>query len=303
MKKIASIILAIALAAGLSGCSGPAENDIDPSGNTESLVSTNDGAVSAVNSESSDTVSVVVSDTASDTSAASQPESGFTAPDGTTVSFSEGLKVYDEGSFQIYDFEFCWLRSLEPVFRSTLDEPDLVADWDNFEFKEGVTTEVEDPKWFRVKAGDVLENGLVVKGAKCTVDSNGMLMNPKVQCEGELTLEGFLYLQGEDEYGVSAGDLLFYADPRQTKLPKIAAWYGAALSRVFGFGESKFALLYDGIEFKVGNLNDIDMDLSGIAYAGEFVKARVDVKDPVFGNYEGPGYVSNAVLVSAESIN
>ncbi|MDE7230324.1 MAG: hypothetical protein K2N56_07575 [Oscillospiraceae bacterium] len=64
---------------------------------------------------------------------------------------------------------FTYLRWAAPIFDNTLKTPDLI-NWDTYDMPKYdalFSQKQTDPEWFSVKPGDVLENGLVVKSARC----------------------------------------------------------------------------------------------------------------------------------------
>lgn len=148
-------------------------------------------------------------------------------PDGSTALKSElSVPGSDEGSSPKFDFAF--IRYAEPIFISTFDKPDIV-DFDTFEINGDISQEIK-PQWIKVKAGDVLENGLKVVSAQTPCrgykDDDGntviQLSFGKVMLEGEMTFEGILqYFNGSEYYGYGDYYINFYPDSTKYKIPVI----------------------------------------------------------------------------------
>lgn len=148
-------------------------------------------------------------------------------PDGTTALKSElSAPEWEEESSPKFDFAF--IRYAEPIFVSTFDDPDIVG-FDTFEINGDIPREIE-PQWIKVKAGDVLENGLKVVSAQTPVrgykDDDGntvvQLSFGKVKPEGEMTFEGILqYFNGSEYYGSGDYYINFYPDSTKYRIPVI----------------------------------------------------------------------------------
>lgn len=148
----------------------------------------------------------------------------FLLPDGTTAAKSE-ITALSEGGYAILDYAF--ISYAEPIFITTMDEPD-VYNTDTQEIRSDIPQKVESPQWIKIKAGDVLENGLRVVSAQtyisCFINSSGgkvvRLYTPEIQTEGEITLEGiFNYSNGSEAYGYGDYYYSFYPDSTKYRVP------------------------------------------------------------------------------------
>lgn len=149
----------------------------------------------------------------------------FPLPDGTTAAKSE-ITALSEGGSAILDYAF--IRYAEPIFITTMDEPD-VYNTNTQEIRSDIPQKVESPQWIKIKAGDVLENGLRVVSAQtyvsCFINSSGggkvvRLYTSDILTEGEITLEGiFNYSNGSEAYGYGDYYYSFYPDSTKYRVP------------------------------------------------------------------------------------
>lgn len=150
----------------------------------------------------------------------------FAFPDGTVVPKDDiDIKFSTPGSPYL---DFAFIRYAEPIFVSTFGDPDIVAP-ETFEIKGDIQRSIE-PQWIRVRAGDVLENGLRVVSAKtpCRSSTNEdgstvvQLGSGEIKTEGEMTFEGILqYYNGSEYYGYGDYYLNFYPDSTKYRIPII----------------------------------------------------------------------------------
>ncbi|MCM1055484.1 MAG: hypothetical protein NC394_08185 [Bacteroides sp.] len=147
-------------------------------------------------------------------------------PDGSSASKTDASRIYGSKEQPMLEFNFGFLRYAEPIMQSTLDDPDCF-DFDTGEFKEPTDTVIENPDYFRVKAGDVLENGMTVESANFKVTWDGgeqRFLESIVVLGGDVSLEGILLCRQNSEtvngeYDL-AYDLVFYPDPvKEAPLP------------------------------------------------------------------------------------
>ena len=180
-------------------------------------------------------------------------------PDGTTVSKNELTPPieFEYGEAPEPRLDFAFIRYAEPIFMNTLDDPDLV-DLNTFEINGYTRREIE-PKWIKVKAGDILENGMKIASARsiCRVDTDesgnttAELGYSKIITEGDITYDGILeYYNGSEAYGYGDYSLRFFPDSSKYKLP--VAYRNAPSSppeiKVSALGIGN-AIVYDGGEF------------------------------------------------------
>lgn len=235
-------------------------------------------------------------------------------PDGETASSAEALESQPMGpdGREGYRFDFAFLRYRQPVYETTLTRPDLV-NLETLEFAEDVPTKLEDVAYLRVKAGDVLENGLTVESAdfwcyhgvsELTGQEGICCSSSSIGLSGTLTLEGMLIgFPDEDGYIDVKGDLLFYPDSRLD--PLIPAPYTEGTPRTQRLTDAAgiIGLVSDGV-IHLGNREETELDLTGILPEdGRFVWVRVTLED-ICLNYRAMTSGSSAVakLVEIEEL-
>lgn len=278
MKKIIAIIITLAMSACLTACkenpSYSSENSkLNPLGSQ--TISHTDSFNETSNSNSKTSVDAetlaLINSFAIDS---------FIAPDGSTVNKSEAVYAVpsnDGGSVYAIGFDFSYMRYAKPLFESTFDKPDLI-DWDTLEFNTDIGFMVEDPNYFKVRAGDTLENGLTVESAQYWIDSAGNMFSSEIVFDGELTLDGILYCIAEiPDYIDNQGDLIFFADPTKSDfvpMPKILVDFTEKWLDTM----DNFAAIYDGKRIRFGNINNVSVDLSDTFRDSSYVKARITMK-------------------------
>ena len=232
MKKLLSIITIAALALSLTACRNEPKQKENSLPKDDDLLPIDVNTLEEVRAEF--------------------PEE-FPLPDGTTASNSEIAALSEDGS-AILDYAF--IRYAEPIFISTKDEPDVYNTETNT-VRSDIPERVESPQWIKVKAGDVLENGLTVTSAQtyvsCHINSSGekvvQLYTPEIQTEGEITLEGiFVYSKGSEVYGYGDYYYSFYPDSTKYKVPiKYDEFRDNEIQTRWLPDSSQ--LVYDGIDF------------------------------------------------------
>lgn len=192
-------------------------------------------------------------------------------PDGSTLSPSEASETFGSKSSPGLIFDFAFMRYAKPGFYNTIDDPDIY-DFDTFLF----TFYNEDltyiyPDYFKVQAGDVLENGLTVKSASFGVKfgAGQMVSTSKITLDGEITIEGILCRQD--------GAALFYPDPVQSPiLLSSGRRWGEDFSAInITDFDSKFALVTDGGMIYSKN----DFNAEDILGGSNYVKGRLTLRD------------------------
>lgn len=214
----------------------------------------------------------------------------LTGFDGEDVSKNDAVgAIKSDGGGTIYlTYDFAYLRYAKPIFKTTMDDPDVYnPETGEFDGVESIT--ISDPDYFKVKAGDVLENGLTVKDAETiifpvnAIDVNGnskltMCQNRSVvNYDGQLTLSGILHCQKGDDYMVAEGDLIFFPDPSDGKLfvPSRDVADNTMLLQIVD-PENDFAVCMDGERIFLGNINAENApDVSGIIGKGEYKRVTV----------------------------
>lgn len=169
----------------------------------------------------------------------------------------------------------------------------------------------KNPEWFLAKPGDVLENGLVVKSASCGFEkvgfpdgTEGVIQSvSEVTFENTLTLSGVLYCEPEDDLYVTNGNLFFFAD--STANSNIPVINQGSTSDTYSLEKNVFSnavFVYDGMYFRVGNIDSVSLDLSGIIKRGEICEVRVVLDKIELRNNERTMSGSFADIVSIEKI-
>lgn len=284
MKKKIAILSALAVIL-CAGCTSE-NNNSSESSSVESSSNSSIETSSDVSTESS----IVESSSSAESSSSESENSIQPSQDKFPEEFTGfvGETLYGKDAEQrdnlCYFDGFAYVRWATPVFDNTLKTPDLI-NWDTYEMpKYDHIIQQKDPKWFVVKPGDVLENGLVVKSAHCVFEGfeyDGKKYvrqtETEVEFENTLTLTGILYCQPEDGVYVTEGDMYFFADSTENSLiPVIDYDFGTSNNYFLDKWVSpELALVYDNSSFSVGNMNDVTVDLSGIIKKGGFSKVKV----------------------------
>ncbi|MCM1055486.1 MAG: hypothetical protein NC394_08195 [Bacteroides sp.] len=185
-------------------------------------------------------------------------------PDGSRVGPDEASETF--GDKIVYDFAY--LRYAKPIFFNTIDEPEIF-DFDTYSFlvPDDETLHVG-YGYFKVEAGDVLENGLTVKSASLGYERGEY--TSRIVLKGEITLEGILSRRN--------GMIEFYPDPSKNAVPMIFA-EGSELSEAvlpnYYTDLDNFALV-SGAE-KIYPSNDIYAE--DIFKSADYVKGSLTLRD------------------------
>lgn len=228
----------------------------------------------------------------------------FTAPDGTEVKLTEAVS-------QINDFALCFdfacIRYAFPIYSDTVTNPEIY-DFENFEFTVDSNTK-EVPEYFRVRKGDVLDNGMTVTEANYVVTPYNVnyAFENSLMLEGECTLEGVLFCAPEDEYMVAQDDVYFYPNPASGVVPDPCDPYSHE------FGEvplirpvdlySEFAFVSDGGSFHLGNVHELDVDIADWFADGPYVRVKVTLDGMRLRYSDNFGTQGWSTLKSAELID
>lgn len=223
-----------------------------------------------------------------------------------TIQSEDGEVHKDFISGSNLGFYSTYIRYQQPVFYNNIDDPNLI-DWNTGDLNKPIV-DIEDPGYFKVKAGDKLENGLTVKSAESLFTRDaGELTSNMVEFEGNLALEGILYCNSTGE----RGKLYFFADAAKSDpIPLIRTEELSSIpDRTCPFiGDTdKFAVNADGAGIELGLLNESPIDLSGIISPGGCVRAKITVSDLLQrcgrdDTDEFPYSVRRATLVSLEKL-
>lgn len=179
-------------------------------------------------------------------------------------------------------------------------------DFDTMTFNND-NTENEGLTYFKVKEGDVLDNGLTVTKARYRVTwedgqryvSNIVEFNTDT---GYNTYEGILRYFPEDDYMISAGDLYFYPDPSGSVRVPLLFTDSYSEGEPISFVDGDTALRTDGGVICVGNVNDRrdSLNTEEIFKEKNCVKVRLDLKYIVFEDYASETDEAEAMLIGWE---
>lgn len=289
MKKIITAICVTALLASLTACNNETASDSGNSspapGSTSSNLSTPENSD---NSDSAPEEGVPERDDEMGKPTLEELIGGFSPdvlplPDGTMLNKTEAVDGMGSADYSILKFDVGVVHYCKPVFQSSYDDPDSF-DWENYAFLEPVE-EPEENRNVTVRAGDVLENGMTVRSAftyfETSSAENLYYKLSEVELEGEMTVEGIVYLREEDDYGVFKDDIELYVDTTKCEnLPMRYDQYNASVW-THTFPDHKIALTIDGDYYDLGNINETDVDVSEVFLDSPFAKVKVTFKDPV----------------------
>lgn len=200
-------------------------------------------------------------------------------------------------------YDFSYLRKVRPYFRNTFDEPGMI-NWETMEISDAREHgPVPTSDYFKIKAGDVLENGLTVKTAQTAFGfaGDGLISDMKVELDGEITVEGILKCMPEDEYIIGKGELIFYPD--SAKHSDIFAYYEEYPFEPWTYvdPEYKFAMSYNGEPLYLGLVDNAPGGVSDLFANDTYIKAKVTVSDIYFKTGNG-GIRGFATVKSVEKL-
>lgn len=236
------------------------------------------------------------------------PNDFISLPDGTEISKNEAFKAYGTEENPILEFAFGFMRYGEPIFDNTIDDTDCF-DFDTMTFN---TDDVENREliYFRVKEGDVLDNGLTVTKARYRVtEEDGQRYASNIvefnEGTGYVTYEGILRYFPEDDGNISAGDLYFYPDPSGDVRVPVLYTDSYSEGEPISFVDGDTALRTDGGVICVGNVNDRrdSLNTEEIFKEKNCVKVRLDLKYIVFADYASESSEAKAIFVGCELLD
>lgn len=298
MKKLTAIILTLATAASLTACNDNSDNVVvdtpQNSSDTTTSSGSEDGNNSGENSSSTSDSPETSVDPQTQVLIDAFTLDSFTAPDGSTVDKSEAVYAYgseESGITLTIGYDFSYMRYAEPLFDTTFDNPNLI-DWDTLEFNTDIGFLVENTNYFKVKAGDTLENGLTVESAQYWINSAGEMFSSEIVLSGELALEGILYCVAENpDYVDEQGDLMFFADSTKSSFVPMPN-SPIDFTEKWTDTSDNFAAVFDGKRIHFGNINDVSVDLSDTFRNSSYVEAKITMKGVrVMYTENGGGFV------------
>lgn len=236
----------------------------------------------------------------------------FVGFDGNTVEKSEAVAAEKGLDDCVYlTFDFAYMRYATPIWKNSAENPDLI-DWNTLEYNDDTSIILNDPKYFKVKQGDVLENGLTVESAKsvfyaineCDEDGNiskeAVQLRNEIALSGELTLNGILHcVSGDSDYIDSDGDLLFFADTSDFSYIPVPSTSNSGMDIITKSADasSVFAIVCDGYRFYLGNINTVSTDLSGIIDSGDYLETEITLDNIRISYSDVGGKIVNADIV------
>lgn len=311
---VTTISVLIALLAGFTGCNNETSSVPDNSISTpESTVESTD------NSEISEGVPKQrLTDEQTEMIAGLKKQS-FVGPDGETVQAVDAIDVYksdsrghvyddddvydengkivcDENGIPIYKdgewidtllkYDFAYIDYVKPFCHYSPNNEE--ADYSKLEeWTDKLHELCAERNWVKIKAGDKLENGLIVVKAECEVlpINQVMFSNVNLQFDGNITVEGILTYQEKDDYLSCEGDAIFIPDGSATnEFPLVFTDWSSTNSytTVNGYAKGGY-LVCDGQSITLGQFDDLNIDKNEI-FSDDLNHARVKItfKDPSF---------------------
>ena len=249
------------------------------------------------------------------------PYDSFPAPDGSIVRKEEAIEGTVISKFEtLLVYDGAYIKYAPPIYIDTDSDPSLY-DFSSDKWNGDILDELREitGECFKVKKGDVLENGLKVIEARS--ERRGDLLygygyngfsSSEIIFEGSLTLEGVLYCSPEYELGASdENEVLFFPDTAKNGfIPCMVTDVAEAKinktlidgSKRFADKNNEFAFI-SGINprsaFSLGDLSKIAF-LSGKLSKGECLKATVTITDisiRLSNQYSGHRARAKAVII------
>lgn len=211
-------------------------------------------------------------------------------PDGSSVSKTEAVRSYGDEEQPYLEFNFGFLRYAKPIFQSTLDDPDCF-NYDSQEFTEPIDPIISEPDYFKVKDGDVLENGMTVESANYKVtwkDGKQCFEESKIVLGGKMTCEGILLCR--------RNNIIFYADPTgDTPIPVFCS-SGDGTERLETVILDETAFVIDGAGISLLRSTDEataeEDGYSDIIDGSKGIRAKMTFYKLTFSVTEENGYIS-----------
>lgn len=167
--------------------------------------------------------------------------------------------------------------------RTSLDDS---YDADNVLFP-GVPQGESGGDYIKVKAGDKIF-GLTVKTASSSFDQNarvpGTIVGTFLELDSEVTVTGYAWIEQQDEYGISAGDIKLIPSG-DVQLPVIrfdSADENGIPSRICGGVSLANGIYFTndfGGSFDLGNIADTAADISDIPNNGSYAKVNITLSN------------------------
>ena len=187
------------------------------------------------------------------------PLSNITLPDGSVVSKYDAISADSD----VLIFGFAFYRNTSPIFKTTLTDPSLITHENGF-WEAAVNVKELDKEiaadYKKAAAGSVLENGLLVDGAMCRIDSNGNVTQSELCLRGSITVSGIINYLPEEDMSGSEGTLFLRFDTTKATLPVPYSSWNAVFQYWDGYKNSEddppFYMYFDGNAWNLGNIHD-----------------------------------------------
>ncbi len=221
------------------------------------------------------------------------PLERISLPDGSEVTKYDAISADTD----VLIFDFAFIRNASPIYKTTYDEPSLVKYVDGFW---NITFDVDKldkqivTEYNKTKTGDILENGLIVSGAVCRIDTNGNIVQSDLRMSGDITVSGILnYLPEEDLY-ISEGTLFFRPDPTKATIPVLYSEFDMIYQFWDGYSNGKenppFYMCFDGVAWELGSIYDIRYTQFALQYSfgnASTIAANVTIGDLKYSSWDG----------------
>lgn len=295
------LILAIMFSLFLTACENNQNLPAETSGK-ETSVSTNANTLS---SDIETTYTSLSPDEQLQAAINSFPIDTFITPDGNEHSFSEAVSgIYDESiNTKLLTFGIGYLGYANSFFYDSYSDPELFLE--NFEFnkyEDKIYDEIKKgmPKFFEVKSGQELENGLTVSSTEFSLtpidrpnEKGAEITSIEVKTKGSLELSGVLFHISQDpQYLTALGDVMFYPDTlNNSNIPYPYCKAPDDLMPLYSGIDVKneFSFVTSGVPYYLGNINDMDIDVSEFFADKDYVKVNVTLTDPYMTYFQGNG--------------
>lgn len=189
----------------------------------------------------------------------------------------------DEFVQTIIKFDFGYMRYARPYFYCSKDD---FPDDEQLDALDKQFAELPEKEWFKIAAGDKLDCGLTVKSVEYLRYPivHTPLIHQKVEFDGELTLEGVLFITtNTNDYltGAGAGWLEFFPDSSQTEgLPVVSTFYDVENDHR-RYSVDKYYVENDcgAYPWLVGHIDDGTVDRQSIFGEDGAARVRVTLKN------------------------
>lgn len=308
MKKTLAIILLSAIL--LTACDNTEKNNSDNSDSntnqTSSSAEESSGNSADLESSKTESSGIDVNSVLSELEVQS-----FVAPNGETVSMSEAVGAYeDENGEIVLNFDFGYLRYARPYYYECEYTGDFTEGLYRIEDEQKPAIDAL-PKieWIKVRKGDKLDCGLTVKNVEYLRYGTELnsLVSQKVEFDGELELEGMLYVtESSNDYFSHQGDLNFIPDTvKQKGLPVTSPYYTENFVYSMALPNDDGTTSYVGSdiesEWHIGNINDGEFDRQEIFGSGNIAKVKVKLKN-IYAHSYATGVVYGQIIAEIEEI-